>query len=138
KDSAGPEATATYIEFNPGQAEYTFVNTGPGTWAAANHDFVQLSINPNTGDFEIRNPDGMIRTYFPPSDPNSPGRLKQMRDRNDNRMTFHYEEIDPDGIPGSGDEKYVLAFLIDSLGREVRYQYYAATSQVVNGRTLTI
>jgi hypothetical protein len=79
----------------------------------------------------------MVKTYKAFSDPNIPGRLVHMEDRNGNFMTFHYERIDPNNTL-AGDEKYVLAYVVDTLGREVRYQYYARTSQTVGGRTMTI
>ena len=69
--------------------------------------------------------------------PISAGRLKEVRDRNDNRMTFLYETVDPD-LSSTGDEKKVLSFVIDTIGREIRYRYYAAScfpGKTQNGTT---
>lgn len=139
KDGEGPDETANFINYRLGPG-YVFVNTGPGVWVPGVEHFVQLRKNPNTGDFEVREPDGMLRTYHgfgDTSTPNKNGRLKELRDRNDNRLTFHYERIDPDGAAGSGDEQFVLAYAIDTLGREIRYQYYAASNQTIGGRQVT-
>ncbi len=52
-------------------------------------------------------------------------------------MTFHYAQIDPDNtVPG--DQKSVLSYVIDTLGREIRFQYYARTSQTIDGRVVTV
>lgn len=140
KDGSGADNDANYINFRDGQTGYAFVRIAPGVWAPALQEFVQLSINDNTGDFEIRDQSGMIRVYNKFSDTNLPninGRLKAIIDRNDNILKCNYELIDPDNTI-TGDEKFVLAFVIDTLGRDIRYQYYAKTKQTVNGRVLTI
>ena len=54
-----------------------------------------------------------------------------------NFMSFHYEQIDPDDSE-TGDEKLVLAFVIDTMRREIRYQYYARTAQTLNGREVAV
>ena len=96
----------------------------------------QLMMN-NDGDFELRDLDGTVKTFASFNDPDMPGRLIRMEDSSGNLMTFHYEPIDPDNNV-AGDEKFVLAYVIDTMGREIRYQYYARTAQTVSGRQLTI
>jgi RHS repeat-associated protein len=139
KDGTGSDEDANYLNFRDGNSGTVFVNIGTGSWAAPVQNFVQLRKNPFTSNFEIRDQSGMVRVYQDFSDlhtVNTNGRLIELRDRNDNRMTFHYEQIDPDGMPGH--EKFVLAYVIDTMGREIRYQYYAKTSQTIHGRVVTI
>jgi hypothetical protein len=95
-----------------------------------------LTVN-SSGDFELRDSTGMVQTYKSFSDPNIPGRLVSEVDPNGNLMTFHYAQIDPDNtVPG--DQKFVLAYVIDTLGREIRFQYYGRTSQTIDGRVVTV
>jgi len=141
KDNPGTvQDLSNYVLFRVGQNEGAYVNTGPGQWESPLGRFSVLRRNPFTGDFELRQPDGMVRVYHNFLDdqvPNNNGRLKALIDPNDNVLTCHYEDIDPDDTI-FGDEKRVLAFVIDTLGREIRYQYYAKTAQTVNGRQVTI
>lgn len=139
KDGSGNDEDVCYMNFRAGQSGSLFVNIGPGQWGAPLSNFLQLRINPHTEDFEIREGSGTVRIYHNFSDqstPNRNGRLKEIRDRNDNRLTCHYEQIDT-GIT-LADAKFVLAFVIDTMGREIRYQYYASTSQTIDGRVVTI
>src|SRR5262249_42499855 len=123
KDGTGPDDMANYVNYQM-QSGYVFVRTDPGAWLSETGRFVQLRQNAYTRDFEIRDQSGLVRIYHDFSDistPNQNGRLKEIRDRNGNRMTFHYERI----APGTGlADKMVLAYVIDTLGREIRYQYY--------------
>jgi YD repeat-containing protein len=139
KDGTGSEDSSNYVIYRSDQISSLFVNVGTGTWVAGQDEFSRLRKNAS-GDFEIRNSDGMIRTFHnfqTGTSPNKNGRLNSIEDRNGNRMTFFYEQIDPDNTV-SGDDKYVLAYAVDTLGREIRYQYFAKTAQTVGGRTLTI
>lgn len=139
KDGASQD-TATYLHFRAGQNANVFVNTGTGSWDSNLKHFVRLRKNPNTGDFEIRKEDGGIRKYnnFDTlTTPNKNGRLKELRDRNDNFLSFLYEQIDPDNTV-TGDEKFVLTRVVDTLGREIRYRYYAKTDQSSGLRTLAV
>ena len=121
-----------------------FIATGtPGLYLPPMEYYEQLRIN-NDGDFELRDRHGLLKTYEGFDHPDIPGRLIKMKDRNNNEMTFHYREIDPDETNGPGGRKFVLAFVIEAMGREVRYQYYArlndpGTPQLdADGRVLTI
>jgi len=91
---------------------------------------------PNSGDLSIRHSDGMVYTFHGFDGVSGPkGRLKSIKDRNDNEMTFQYETLEVDG---SGDTKQVLAFVIDTMGREIRYRYFASSDQTVGGRQIGI
>ncbi|MCH9021783.1 MAG: hypothetical protein IID32_03360, partial [Planctomycetes bacterium] len=87
----------------------------------------------------------VVKTYESFDDPNFPGRLIKIADRNGNVMTFHYRQIDPDETDAdASDIKSILAFVIDTMGREIRYQYYAKLSNPgvpqtdADGRVLTL
>jgi YD repeat-containing protein len=108
----------------------------PGLYHAPMELYEELRLT-GSGDFELRDAEGTVKTYRGFGDPDIPGRLLSVEDRDGNRMTFHYAPIDPDATVG-GDEKHVLAYVIDTLGREIRYQYYARTGQVVAGRAVAI
>ena len=125
------------ILFSPTMRTDTFLATStPGVYTAPMGFFDQLTVN-GSGDFELRDSTGMVKTYKSFSDPNIPGRLISEEDSNGDLMTFHYAQIDPDNtVPG--DQKSVLAYVIDTLGREIRFQYYARTSQTVDGRVVTV
>ncbi len=140
KDGDLDADSSNYVNMRSGNSINVYANMGVNDWEAAIGSYTQLKINATTGDFEIREEDGDMRIYHDFDDtstPNKNGRLKEMRDRNDNSITFHYESIDPDNTVSS-DDKYVLAYAIDTLGREIRFQYYAKTAQTVNGRSVTI
>lgn len=98
--------------------------------------FSQLTDNA-MGDHEIRREDGLVQTFKNLDAPGIPGRLIRTEDRNGNFMTFHWRQIDPDSAVG-GDEKFVLAFVIDTMGREIRYLYYADAAQAVGGHPVTV
>jgi len=139
KDGSGSEDTSNIITWRSDREPNVFVNIGTAKWSPGRSEFTQLRKNAS-GDFELRMKDGMIWTFTnfqTGTTPNKNGRLKSLEDRNGNRMTFFYEQIDPDNTV-SGDEKYVLAYVIDTLGREIRYQYFAKTAQTVNSRPVTI
>jgi RHS repeat-associated protein len=125
------------ILFSPSMRTDTFMATAtPGVYTAPIGFFQQLTVN-GSGNFELRDSTGMVKTYESFSDPNIPGRLISEQDANGDLMTFHYAQIDPDDtVPG--DQKSVLADVIDTLGREIRFQYYARTSQTVDGRVVTV
>ena len=106
----------------------------PGEYKAPMEFYEQL--NKTNSEFELRESGGMVRTYKDFTDPEIPGRLVRMEDRNGNFMTFHYEQIDPDSDI-AGDDKFVLAYVVDTLGREIRYQYYARSVQFQAGRQVT-
>jgi RHS repeat-associated protein len=138
-DGSNP-ATALYIHYpdSGGQLGDVFLNTGTANdWISGTPTlFVGLRKLPGAGDMEIRDQSGLVHVYYSFTDPTVPqGRLKEIRDRNGNSMTFHYELINPSG---TGPSKYVLAYVIDTMGREIRYLYYAATSQTIMGRTVTV
>lgn len=69
--------------------------------------YTQLTQNPN-GTFTLRSRGGTVRTY------DTDGKILEMRDRNDNAMTFHY------------DAQRQLIRVNDTLGRDIRYQYDSA------------
>jgi RHS repeat-associated protein len=124
------------ILFSPTVRTDTFLATStPGIYTAPMGLFDQLTIN-SAGDFVLRDSSGMIKTYARFSDPNIPGRLLSEEDSAGDLMTFHYAQINPNGVPG--DQESVLSYAIDTLGREIRFQYYASTSQTVDGRVVTI
>jgi RHS repeat-associated protein len=138
-DGTNPD-TALYIHYPDGGSQIgdVFLNTGTANdWISGTPSlFVSLRQLPSTHDMEIRDRNGLVHVYYNFMDPNTPqGRLKEIRDRNGNSMTFHYELINPGGGASS---KYVLAYVIDTMGREIRYQYYAATNQTINGRPVAI
>jgi hypothetical protein len=125
------------ILVSPNMRSDMFVATPtPGKYLSPIQFYDQLTIN-GAGDFERREPDGTVNTYRGFADAAIPGRLTRIEDRHGNFMTFHYAQIDPDDSV-AGDEKHVLAFVIDVMGREIRYQYYASTAQTVDGRPLTV
>jgi RHS repeat-associated protein len=139
KDGTGSEDSSNMITWRSGQEANVFINVGTAQWSSGRSEFTQLRKNA-AGDFEIRDKGGMISTFTnfqTGTTPNKNGRLKSLEDRNGNRMTFFYEQIDPDNTV-SGDEKYVLAYAVDTLGREIRYQYFAKTAQTIGGRPVTI
>jgi RHS repeat-associated protein len=107
-----------------------------GTYLSPIQSYDQLTVN-TAGDFELRSLDGTVKSYVNLVHPEIPGRLVRSEDRSGNFTTFHYAQMDPNSAVAH-DEKYVLAFVIDAMGREIRYQYYASTSQIVDGRVLTI
>ncbi|MCI0540967.1 MAG: hypothetical protein L0Z50_37680 [Verrucomicrobiales bacterium] len=120
KDGSGADADANYVLFRDGQAGYMFVRIAPGVWAPEIQQFTQLRINPSTGDFEVRDQSGMIEVFHNFSaagTPNANGRLKEIRDRNGNVMRFLYDQ--PAGL-----SKFVLATVIDTMGRSIAYGYY--------------
>jgi len=95
-----------------------FIKTGPNDFAAPMEYFEQLRIN-SRGEFELRSDDGLVRTYEGFNDPNIPGRLIRMEDRNGNVMSFLFGR--PEGL-----SKYVLTTVVDTLGRNIAYRYYRA------------
>ena len=92
----------------------------PGRWEAPPEHFEQLTTN-QTGRFELRKADGVVSTYAPFDDPDIPGRLIRREDRNGNFMSFLYEELTAVAEP-----KFVLASVVDTLGREIRYAYFTS------------
>jgi RHS repeat-associated protein len=139
KDGTGADNVANYIQYRDGGYGGMFINQAAGQWESPLQQFVQLRIN-SSGDLEMREESGLTKTYTNFSTGGTPsknGRLKELRDRNDNVIRFFYEQIDPDSQQ-SGDEKYVLAYVIDTMGREIRYTYYARTAQVVSGRQVAV
>ena len=66
------------------------------------------------------------------------GRLKEIEDRQGNLISVLYEELDPDGTALSGDEKQVPVAVVDTMGREYRFQWYAANAQSANDRTYAV
>ncbi len=141
KDGSGPDDTVNYVYLRDGFAGYAFTNVGPGLWLPEVQQYTQLRLL-SSGNLQVREVDGTVRLFegfSNTSTPNFNGRLRELRDRNGNRLTFHYEPVDPDGVGSSGDEKFVLAFVIDTMGREIRYQYFAATPQTsLTGRILSV
>ncbi|MEK7996256.1 MAG: hypothetical protein AAB403_20845, partial [Planctomycetota bacterium] len=90
--------------------------------------FTKIRILPDTSDIVIRDFDGEQKTYKAFTDANIPGRLIRQEDRNGNFLTFGYAQIDPDDQV-TGDEKYVLTVVTDSMGRDVRFRYFASAVQ---------
>jgi hypothetical protein len=129
KVGSAADSQSSYIWYRDLQSGSVWVNAAANKWTPSLQDFKQLRILPG-GDLEIRDPYGMTWIYhgFSNGSP-TPGRLKTIRDRNENTITCHYRQIDPDGTAGNGDQKYILAFVVDTLGREIRYRYYAASEQ---------
>ena len=125
------------ILFSPTMRTDTFMATStPGVYTAPMGFFDQLTVD-GSGDFELRDNTGMVKTYASFRNPSIPGRLISESDPEGDLMTFHYARIDPDNtVPG--DQKFVLSYAIDTLGREIRFQYYARTSQSVDGRVVTV
>lgn len=68
-------------------------------------------------DYELRSQDGTVKTYKDLRDPDIPGRLIRIEDRNGNHMSFIYEK------PG-GLSKFALTRVVDTMGRELSYTYY--------------
>ncbi|MBA3708813.1 MAG: hypothetical protein H0W83_08355, partial [Planctomycetes bacterium] len=139
KDGSGSQSTSNIINYRDGMSGGLYVNGGANVWTAPDSNFTQMRINAG-GDFEIREESGLTRIYYPfttTTTPNTNGRLKALRDRNGNILSLRYESIDPNATV-TGDNKYVLAYVVDSLGREIRYQYYADVSQTIGGRVVTI
>ncbi len=123
------------IVYRPDLRTDTFVaGTGLNEFIAPQELYAQLK--KKGGRFELREANGMVKTYEDFSHADTPGRLVRVEDRHGNYMTLHYAQIDPDN-QRPGNEKFVLSHVIDTLGREIRYQYYARTQQPVAGRQLT-
>lgn len=112
-----------------------YVKNRDGSYAAPAGFYMRLTKEAD-GTFRERNRDG-LEVRYAATDADGLSRMTSIEDRNANQMTLAYEEIDPD-VAKSGDEKFVLAFVIDTMGREIRYQYYASTIQLVDGRELTL
>jgi hypothetical protein len=127
---------AAYLWSRPNNTITRIFNRDDGDWVSHKDYYTGFTRDESTGDLVIRNNDGMVYRFHGFDAVSGPkGRLKSITDRNDNEMTFHYEPLDPDG---SGETKQVLAFVIDTLGREIRYRYFASSDQTVNGRQIGI
>ena len=63
KDGSGADKDANFLNFRDGQAGYMYVRSAPGKWASARQVYSQLSRDASTGRFEIRDPDGAVRTF---------------------------------------------------------------------------
>ncbi len=116
----------------------------PNVFDAPMEFYEQLRLN-NQGDFELRDRSGTVKTYQGFDHADIPGRLIRIEDRNANFMTFHYRQIDPDEADDDdSDLKFVLSFVIDTMGREILYQYYAqlldpdSPQMDEDGRVLTV
>ncbi|MEK7994839.1 MAG: hypothetical protein AAB403_13630, partial [Planctomycetota bacterium] len=99
----------------------------PGVFVSPMEFFTKIRTLGN-GDVVIRDFDGEQRTYKAFTDANIPGRLIRQEDRNGNFLTFLYSQIDPNDQV-TGDEKYVLTTVTDSMGRDIRFCYFARTVQ---------
>ncbi|HUW14896.1 MAG TPA: DUF6531 domain-containing protein, partial [Anaerolineae bacterium] len=71
------------------------------------------SIISDTTGIVVSDRSGLIETYFPLSDPVSPGRLRSLADRNGNALKFTY------------DWQGLLWMVVDTLGRSIVYNYGA-------------
>ena len=90
--------------------------TTPGVFVPPVEYYEELRLN-GDGDYELRSADGQVKTYKGFTDPDIPGRLISIEDRNGNIMRFIYTQ--PAGL-----SKFVLTTVVDTLGRNIIYRYY--------------
>ena len=134
-DDFGVDWAASYIDdflladeeniivFRSGLRSDIFIATAtPGVWVAPIEYYEALTRKPN-GDFELRDADGLVKTYKSLDDPDIPGRLIAMQDANDNLMSFLYTQ--PAGLA-----KQVLTQVVDPMGRVIQYRYYTAADAI--------
>ncbi len=115
------------VKYGPTVRTDVFVAAGvPGQFLAPQEHYEQLIINAS-GNFEIRDQSGMLRTYEGFDDSLIPGRLIRMEDRNGNFMQFLYST--PSGL-----SKQVLTTVVDTMGRNIVYRYYSESDTNVGRR----
>jgi|GEM_PF-3413750 len=108
------------VKFHHSVRTDVFVASGTeGEFLAPQELYQELRLN-DEGNFEIRDQNGMLKTYAGFDDPEIPGRLIRMEDSNGNVMRFL------NSVP-TGLSKPVLTTVVDTMGRNIHYRYYPNT-----------
>lgn len=107
-----------------------------GKWIAEGF-FRELRLEEDNS-FTLVFPDSSTWQFLPLDDPNAPGKISAITDRNDNSLKFEYDEegrlvvvIDPLNTGSNGrivnigyDSNDLITDITDWAGRQVKYEYY--------------